>query len=354
MLGLRQFLQFTLLLTAFAACEEAPEPAPLQPPSWGGTDFSQLPKVEAEGWIFRDSDSNEVDPILFLADQGLKVIRLKVWNNASGDGSLAELTPYAQRIHDAGMQVMLTFHYSNTWADPGAQTIPTQWANLSDSDLLDSVRLFTKKVIQATNAEYVQIGNEINHGMMKPFGTRDGSGNFQRLLQAGLEGARAADDSVMTFIHYAGFENADIFYRTIDSLDFDAIGLSYYPKWHGKNLGDLRSSCFNLSSEFERPVYLVESSYPFTLGWADWTNNHIGSADQIMGAFPPSRAGQKAFLDELRNLTDSLGTGMMYWGGELVAYKGPQAQDGSPYENQALFSFNGVALPAISALGSND
>ena len=57
---------------------------------------------------------------------------------------------------------------------------------------------------------------------------------------------------------------------------------------------------------------------------------------------------------ELRNLTDSLGTGLLYWGGELVAYKGPQAQDGSPYENQALFSFNGVALPAISALGSND
>ncbi|HCP41239.1 MAG TPA: arabinogalactan endo-1,4-beta-galactosidase, partial [Cryomorphaceae bacterium] len=70
--------------------------------------------------------------------------------------------------------------------------------------------------------------------------------------------------------------------------------------------------------------------------------------------FPPSRDGQKAFIEELRNLTDSLGTGLVYWGGELVAYKGTQAQDGSPYENQALFSFNGVALPAISVLGSND
>ena len=254
------------------------------------------------------------------------MIRLKVWNNASGDGSLAELTPYAQRIHDAGMQVMLTFHYSNTWADPeGAQTIPTQWANLSDSDLLDSVRIFTKKVIQATNAEYVQIGNEINHGMMKPFGARDGSGNFQRLLQAGLEGARAADDSVMTFIHYAGFENADIFYRTIDSLDFDALSYPITPSGTAKISETYAAVALIYRVNSNVLFALVESSYPFTLGWADWTNNHIGSADQIMGAFPPSRAGQKAFLDEMRNLTDSLGTGLMYWGGELVAYKGPQA-----------------------------
>ena len=78
-------------------------------------------------------------------------------------------------------------------------------------------------------AEYVQIGNEINHGMMKPFGARDGSGNFQKLIEAGIQGARAANDSVLTFIHYAGFENASSFFATIDSLDFDAIGLSYYP-----------------------------------------------------------------------------------------------------------------------------
>lgn len=354
MVGLRTFLLFTVFLISFTNCEKPQEPINHERASWGGTDFSQLPKVEAEGWIFRDSDSLEVDPILHLAEQGLRVIRLKVWNNATGDGSLEELVPYAARIHAAGMEVMLTFHYSNTWADPGAQSIPTQWENLDEEILLDSVRLFTKKVIEATEAEYVQIGNEINHGMMKPFGARDGSGNFQKLIWAGLKGAREADDSVLTFIHYAGYENADIFFRTIDSLDFDAIGLSYYPKWHGKNLGELKSNCFALQAEFNRPVYLVESSYPFTLGWADWTNNHIGSADQIMGAFPATRQGQYAFIEELRELTDSLGTGLIYWGGELVAYKGPQAQDGSPYENQALFSFNGVALPVINALGLND
>ncbi|HCP40859.1 MAG TPA: hypothetical protein DIT65_03625, partial [Cryomorphaceae bacterium] len=316
MLGLRKLILITLIPTVFAACEKALAPAPEKRPSWGGTDFSQLPKVEAEAWIFRDSDSNEVDPILYLAEKGLHVIRLKVWNNSSGDGSLSELVPYAQRIHDAGMRVMLTFHYSNTWADPGAQTIPVQWANLDEAALLDSVRSFTQKVVLATDADYVQIGNEVNHGMMKPFGVRDGSGNFQNLLKAGLEGARQANDSIITFIHYAGIENAEIFYSTIDSLDFDAIGLSYYPKWHGKNLGDLSNSCFDLTTKFDRPVYIVESSYPFTLDWADWTNNHVGSTDQIIGEFPPSRDGQKAFIEELRNLTDSLGTGLVYWGGE--------------------------------------
>lgn len=351
MVGLRTLLLISACIGTLTNCEKPSIPQKEDRPSWGGTDFSQLPKIEAEGWVFRDGDSNEIDPILYLAEQGLKVIRLKVWNNESGDGSLSELVPYAKRIHDAGLELMLTFHYSNTWADPGAQSMPRQWENLNEADLLDSVRVFTKTVIQATGAEYVQIGNEINHGMMKPYGERNGSGNFQKILQAGLQGAREASDSVLTFIHYAGFENAEEFFQIIDSLNFDAIGLSYYPKWHGKNLSDLKTSCLDLQSAFERPVYLVETSYPFTLNWADWTNNHIGSLDQIMGAFPPTPQGQHDFVEELRQFTDSLGTGLMYWGGELVAYKGPQSQEGSPYENQALFNFHGVALPVIRALG---
>ena len=342
------FFGLSILLESCGAPEQ---PKDESHPSWGGTDFSQLPKIELEGFDFRNEDSIVVDPIQYLADQGLEVVRLKVWNNPSGDGSLAELVPISNRIHAAGMDIMLTLHYSNTWADPGSQHIPQQWEGLSLEHLEDSVRTFTYSIVNAIQPDFVQIGNEINHGLMHPVGVRDGSGTFQRILTWGLDAAKSANDSVQTFIHYAGYQDADPFFQTIDSLDFDAIGLSYYPKWHGKNLNDFKTACFALQNDFSRPVYIVETSYPFTLGWADWTNNHIGSLDQIMGAFPPTRAGQAAYISELRNITDSLGTGLMYWGGELVPWKGPQAQDGSVYENQALFSFQGVALPVINELG---
>ena len=108
---------------------KAPEPAPLRRPSWGGTDFSQLPKVEAEGWISRVGF--ERSRSYFTAARFDDT--LESMEQCSGDGSLAELTPYAQRIHDAGMQVMLTFHYSNRRI-PVPKPFP-QWASLSDSDL---------------------------------------------------------------------------------------------------------------------------------------------------------------------------------------------------------------------------
>ena len=330
-----------------------PPPAPTsEPPVLRGTDFSQLPKIEQEGFLFYNQDSTMVDPLLLLKDRGINCIRLKVWNNPTGDGSLNELIPLVQRIKNHQLMLMLTLHYSNTWADPGQQLIPSQWSNLSHEVLLDSVYDFTRHVTELLKPDYVQIGNEINHGLMHPAGLRNGNGNFQRLLQAGVSAVKSVDTSITTLIHYAGYDNAQVFFQTIDTIDFDAAGLSYYPRWHGKNLTELETACFDLQDDLGRPVFLLETSYPFTLDWADWTNNHIGSINQILDDFPPTRNGQAAFISAMRQISDSLGTGLVYWGGELVPYMGPQSQDGSPYENQALFNFNGVELPVISALGN--
>ena len=344
-------LFFFLVLFSCKPTVTPPEPTPT-PELLRGTDFSQLPKIEAEGTVFRDSDSIARDAVEILKDAGLNLVRLKVWNNANGDASLEELVPYVQRIRAAGMKIMLTMHYSNTWADPGAQDLPTQWQNLSTEVLCDSVRAFTSKVVQTLSPEYIQIGNEINHGFMHPAGLRNGDGTFQKLLAAGIEGAKSADSTICTILHFAGYDGAMSFYQTVDSLDYDWIGLSYYPRWHGTSLTNLQNTCFSLADSFQRPVAIVETSYAFTLDWNDWTNNHIGSASDLHPDFPATYSGQAAFIEALQAITDSLGTGLVYWGGELVAYKGPQAQDGSPYENQALFNFNGVAVPALDALGN--
>lgn len=323
------------------------------PRSLRGTDFSQLPKIEAEGYTFYDEESDEKDALEILKSAGLNCVRLKVWNNPAGDGSLQELLPYVQRLKDLEIQIMLTLHFSDTWADPGSQAIPDQWANLDFEVLCDSVKAMTFKTVKKLAPDYVQIGNEINHGFMHPKGLRDGDGEFQRLLQAGCVGAKSADSSVITILHYAGYTNVKNFYQTVDSVDYDWIGLSYYPKWHGTDLSVLASKCFELNDTFQRPVALVETSYPFTLDWNDWTNNHIGGSDDLHPDFPATKEGQRAFIATLRELTDSLGTGLVYWGGELVAYKGPQSQSGSPYENQALFDFSGKAVPALYELGAH-
>jgi arabinogalactan endo-1,4-beta-galactosidase len=342
-------LFFSSFLIACTSTPTAPTPSTKLP--LRGTDFSQLLKVENEGFQFYDCDSNGLDALEILSQEGINIIRLKVWNNPSGDASLQELVPFAQRIKAAGMQIMLTLHYSNTWADPGAQSVPSQWNGLSFESLLDSVNAFTFKVVNTLHPEYVQIGNEINHGLMHPYGLRDGDGEFQRLLDAGIRGAHQADSSCITILHYAGYVNADEFYKTVDTLDYDWIGLSYYPKWHGTSIATLKQTLFQLTDSFGRPSALVETSYPWTLQWADWTDNHVGSANDLHPDFPATPEGQAAFIQTLREITDSLGTGLLYWGGELVAYKGPQSQDGSPYENQALFNFNGVAVRALRTLG---
>ena len=343
-------------LFALSSCRPQtpePEPTPEHSRPLRGTDFSQLPKIEAEGFVFTDADGNQKDALEILHEAGLNIVRLKVWNNPTGDGSLQELIPFVSRLRDLELQIMLTFHYSDTWADPGSQDLPDQWANLDFDVLCDSVEAMTFKTVQKLPPDYVQIGNEINHGLMHPHGLRDGDGEFQKLLQAGCAGAKAADSTVITILHYAGYSNAKSFYQTVDSVDYDWIGLSYYPKWHGTDVAVLSATCFELQDTFHRPVALVETSYPFTLNWNDWTNNHIGDTSQLHPDYPATKEGQRAFIASLRALTDSLGTGLVYWGGELVAYKGPQAQDGSPYENQALFDFTGKAVPALYELGAH-
>ncbi len=186
-----------------------------------GADFSQLPKIEAENYAYLSADSVPADPLELLASSGANVVRLKVWNNPTGDGSLAELRPLVARIKALDMTVMLTLHYSNTWADPGAQSAPTQWATLTFEEVLDSVENFTFRVVRTLEPEYVQIGNEINHGFLHPFGVRDESGHFQRLLLAGLQGAHRADSTCQTLLHFAGYDQASAFFASVDSLPYE-------------------------------------------------------------------------------------------------------------------------------------
>ncbi len=133
-------------------------------------------------------------------------------------------------------------------------------------------------------------------------------------------------------------------------VDYDIIGLSYYPWWHGKSLDTLQLTLNQLATKYDKEVVIAETAYPFTLSWNDWTNNFIGNANQLIPGYPATEAGQKAFLWKLRTIVQSnpAGKGFCYWEPEWISIKGPQSTVGSPWENLALFDFQNKVLPAMS------
>ena len=151
-------------------------------------------------------------------------------------------------------------------------------------------------------------------------------------------------------LHFAGHEEANVFFNFVDGLDYDIIGISFYPIWHGKYISELEQNLIQLRTLYDKEIMIAETAYPFTLGWNDWTNNIIGLENQlILPEFPATPQGQKNFVQQLKIMMTNLdgGIGLSYWGAELIAWNGPESSEGSPWENQALFDFNNQALPVI-------
>lgn len=318
-----------------------------------GADLSYLPEIEQAGTVFYDSTGTAMDPLTIFKENGCNTVRLRLWYHpATVHSSFSEVLAFSKTIQQAGMKVWLDIQYSGTWADQGAQAKPASWANLSTQVLEDSVYQYTKRVVGTIRPDYVQIGNEINDGFLWNTGRVDSTNTFISLLDKGIQGARAGDASSQIIIHFAGYKGAFWFYRLLQShnVDYDIIGISYYPWWHGKDLNVLEDSLSRLSSTFNKKVVIAETAYPFTLKWNDYTNNIVGESSQLISQFPATPQGQKDYLISLRKVlgNSSNNLGLCYWEPDWVAFKGPTATDGSTWENLALFDFNNQALPGMA------
>jgi arabinogalactan endo-1,4-beta-galactosidase len=315
-------------------------------------DMSFLPGIRSGGVLVKNQEGKPEDMLITLQNAGMNTVRLRLWNNpADGSSGLAEVKALSQEIKSMGMHVWLTVHYSDTWADPGSQTKPEKWKNLPFSQLRDSVYAFTQKIVTEMHPDFIQIGNEINNGLLWPDGSISNLNQMTSLLAAGIAAVRDTDTSTKIILHYAGFENAEPFFVKMKNLDYDMIGLSYYPLWHGKQLDKLETSLAALSARFDKKILIAETSYPFTFDWNDYTNNVIGSQDQILSDYPATAEGQKNFLLKIREIVKQSpkGFGFAYWGGEWISFKGNTAIDGSSWENQAFWDFSNKALPVIDA-----
>ncbi len=240
-----------------------------------GADISFLPELEDKGIKFSD-DKGQRDAIAILKDHGFNYIRLRIFNDPSTDSGyspgkgfcdLAHTLQMAKRVKAAGLRLLLDFHYSDYWADPGKQFKPAAWRGQDFPTLTQSVYDWTRKVMEALKAQgtlpdMVQVGNEINHGMIWPEGSIRNPDNLAALIYAGIRGVKVVDAGCPIMLHIAlGGQNDESHFFLDNMLQrqvpFDVIGLSYYPRWHG-SLSDLKYNVDDLARQYDKDVIVVE------------------------------------------------------------------------------------------------
>ncbi|MDK1471915.1 arabinogalactan endo-1,4-beta-galactosidase [Streptomyces sp. 549] len=330
-----------------------------------GVDVSTLKKSEDFGGTYRSADGTTGDGLAILSSAGANYARLKVWvNPADGYNNKARVLQMAQRAKARGMKLLIDFHYSDTWADPGAQAKPAAWSSYSYSRLRTAVHDHTYDVLnalkaQGTTADMVQIGNEINGGMLWPEGSTSNWTQLGGLLRSGVSATKAVSSSTRVALHLAKggdhasarswFDNA-----VAQGVEFDVVALSFYGYWDGP-LSGLQTNLDNLASRYGKPVLVVETAYAFRLDSKDDHENIIDRTDELIPGYPASPAGQEAWLRDVMNVVEAVpngrGLGVVYWEPTWTAVTGngwdpTDPSSGNGWENQALFDYDNRLLPA--------
>jgi arabinogalactan endo-1,4-beta-galactosidase len=363
-----------------------------------GVDISMLNEVETLGGkYFLDKEQKDLFEILRL--KKLNTVRLRLWLNPydeegdpylGGTSDLETTIELAKRAKAHGLQFMLNIHYSDFWTDPKKQSKPKEWQSLSGDQLEEKVYLYTKEVLEVCRAcdvlpDIVQVGNETTNGMLWPDGqtpkylfeekrfeevqAKEWDASYNRLaglLKAGVRAVREAGS--MKIILHLDAGGSNILYRTwfdemsARDVDYDIIGLSYYPIWHG-TLEELLFNMEDISVRYDKEVLVVETAYGFTSespsGKDIFTEQHSNQA-----GYPATVEGQAQFLFDLMTtvlqVPSNKGLGIVYWepawlpveGTSWASYAGMKygndiAHMGNHWANQGLFDFKGNALNSL-------
>lgn len=344
-----------------------------------GADVSIMPELERNGTKFYDNGI-EQDGLTILKNHGVNWIRVRIWNNpyvvgqegvGGGNTDEAKAIEMAKRAKALGMKVLVDFHYSDFWVDPGQQKKPDAWKNDSGDKLVDDVYAYTAKVMQDFNAQgvtpdMVQVGNELNNGMLWPEAqlTENNPNGYKflaKLLNAGLQAVHDndKDNKVKTMIHLAGVD-VNLYHTFFDNLivknkvnDFDIIGMSFYPFWHG-TMDDLKNTMNDVSAKYNKDVIAVETAFGYTLEDADFEKNNFGTNEEKVGGYKATVQGQATGLRDVMatvaSVNDNRGLGIFYWApdwviNEKVGWKSNGGGNG--WDNLTLFDTKGNALESM-------
>jgi arabinogalactan endo-1,4-beta-galactosidase len=311
-----------------------------------GADVSFLKQAEErQKFVFKDNGQAKPGLQIFK-DHGYNWIRLRLFHTPTQLPNNFDYTlALAKDAKKLGFKLLLNYHYSDTWADPGKQFIPKAWVGKSHAELVQAVFEYTRDTIAAFRdagvlPDMVQCGNEITNGMLWPDGKLpDNWDNFADLMKAGINGVDAGRGNgkrplIMIHIDKGGdIQATKAFFDKWKTyaVDFDVIGQSYYPWWHGTLL-DLRANLMFMASEYQKDIIVVEAAY-------NWKPAEYAKK---LAPFPETPEGQKEFLDEVHRIVlatpHGRGKGVFWWE--------PAVTGG--LNRRGFFDNDGNALPVIT------
>ncbi|MFK0668778.1 glycoside hydrolase family 53 protein [Aeromonas salmonicida] len=354
-----------------------------------GADLSMLAEVEKHGGKFFDEHGNPQDAMAILKENGFNYIRLRLWVDpkdadgkpyGGGNNDLATTIELAKRAKANGMKFLLDYHYSDFWTDPARQNKPKAWASMNIDQLTEAVYQHTQTTMDAfakagVLPDMVQVGNEINGGMLWPEGKSWGQngGEFDRLaglLNAGIKAVKEHGDQIKIMLHLAEGTKNDTFIWWFDEITkrkvpFDIIGLSYYIYWNGP-MNALQYNMDDISKRYDKDLIVVEAAYGYTTANCDNAENNFTSKEADDAGYPATVQGQANYLHDLLQVVTKVpegrGKGVFYWEPAWLPtpgatwatkagmkYNSDDWKEGNARENQSLFDCQGKVLPSIKA-----
>lgn len=341
-----------------------------------GADLSYVNELEDVGVKYH-KDGSEVDPFTLIHGYGANIVRLRLWHNPTWTNysTLEDVKRSMRRAKSAGLDVLLDFHYSDTWTDPQQNLVPAAWKPVVkySSLLADSVYNYTYRTLEHLNSigllpVMVQIGNETNFNIMVADNNDLEPVNFARNVKLFNAGLKAVSDfnakygkQIMTMLHVAldpGSAATWLSRHKRYGLNyFDLLGLSYYPQWQGYTPAELGNFASSLHTNYGTRLFVAETSQIWTRAWND--NNH-NLMSKMCAGYPdvPSPQLQKDYVTEIkRALINNGGAGFCVWEPFWVSASNKTLWGvGSNWENATFFDFNNNLLPhsAIEAYGDNN
>lgn len=376
-----------------------------------GMDLSTLLELERCGTKYYD-EGKETDILAVMKKYDVDTIRIRLWNDpwsesgesyGAGENDLKTSLEIARRVTAAGFGVLLNFHYSDFWADPGKQFKPKAWASYGVEELEKAVYDFTFSVMSkflenGVNITMVQVGNELSNGLLWPEGKVPNYDNIARFVNAGIRAVRKADErrilgvingvnekcreleKIPVMIHLDNGGNNALYREWFDNFikrgeDFEIIGLSYYPFWHG-SLQMLTDNMNDIAERYGKDLIVAEVSMGYTM--EDYKEYEKLSDEERKGyatrpelvekiEYPMTEQGQYDFMEDFLNRISHIkggkGRGFFYWEPAWIPVEGSgwatpaslkYIEDpgpcGNEWANQALFDYDGNALPTLQLI----
>ena len=358
-----------------------------------GMDLSTLLELERCGAKYYDN-GEERDLLAIMKSYDVDTIRIRLWNDpwsetgesyGAGENDLKTSLEIAKRVTAAGFGVLLNFHYSDFWADPGKQIKPKAWADYGVKELEQAVYDYTLESMQTfldagVNITMVQVGNELSNGLLWPEGKVPNYDNIATFVNAGIRAVRKADATIPVMIHLDNGGNNALYREWFDNFtkrgeDFEIIGLSYYPFWHG-SLQMLNDNMNDIAERYGKDLVIAEVSMGYTM--EDYKNYEKLSDEERKGyatrpalvekiEYPMTKQGQYGFMEDFLNRISHIkggkGKGFFYWEPAWIPvpgsgwatpaslkYMNDPGPCGNEWANQALFDYDGNALPTLSLI----